>query len=602
MANSAVKDFFWPPVVQGDYLDAARKRCLLVISIAVAVVGLFSGLIGFENAFALYPVQTLIAVLSPLVFLICPFLIARADNVRNVAWFFLIYSYMGLVSVPLIAGGLFSYSNFYMLPWVVMATLFLGWKQGIGAAFVIFGTYMTLHLMRGSIPVGVYEISRDMISNWLLWGLSLTLIMLTTGAAIFQREMERAAVKLSEARIEAETANKAKSDFLARMSHEIRTPMNGVLGMAEMLDTTELTDQQRLYAKTISTSGQSLLTIINDILDLSKIEAGHLPLECKPFELKHCIDDLAVQFELSAAQKQIGFHVDYDDTLPTQITGDAGRLRQILINLIGNALKFTEEGQVTLSVNGSTSGTMADLIFTISDTGIGIPAEKLGEIFHKFEQVEGSLTRRFDGAGLGLAISRQLAHAMGGTLSVRSNFGEGCTFSFEARFPLVHDTAAMAGETGRSNVPKPSQPALGKSNIDLQTRRPRILAAEDNEINRLVLDAMIDKDKYELVYAEDGLEALNAFKTSSFDIVLMDMSMPRMDGLLATKEIRQFELENNLERKPIICLTAHAFRDQRDKSLANGMDDYLSKPVSKGRIDSMLEKWIKTAESDRNVA
>ncbi len=597
MTNSALKNFFWPPVADGDYLDAARKRCLVVISIAVAVVGLASGLIGFESAIVQYPIQTMIAVLAPLIFLVCPFLIARSKNARNVAWFFLIFAYLGMVSVPVIAGGLFSYSNFYMLPWVVMATLFLGWKQGIAAAFLIFGTYLGLHHMRDSIAPSVFEISAEMISNWLLWGLSLTLIMLTTGAAIFQREMELAAVKLSEARVEAETANKAKSDFLARMSHEIRTPMNGILGMAEMLDTTALSDQQRLFAKTIATSGQSLLTIINDILDLSKIEAGHLPLECKPFDLKHCIDDLSVQFELSAAQKQIEFSVDFDENLPTKITGDAGRLRQILINLIGNAVKFTEEGHVRLSVSGSAKARMADLVFTVEDTGIGIPAEKLGEIFHKFEQVEGSLTRRFDGAGLGLAISRQLAHAMGGTLSVRSVFGEGCTFSLEVRFPVAQEflsTTSQSLPTVSSDAPiKPIEPPI---------HRVRILAAEDNEINRLVLDAMIDKEKYALFFAEDGLEAVKKFQDTAFDIVLMDMSMPRMDGILATKEIRKYERDNKLERTPIICLSAHAFRDQREKSVANDMDDYLSKPVSKGRINSMIEKWTKAASGDREVA
>ncbi len=599
MSRSALSRFFWPPVIDGDYLNAARKRCLLVISIAAALVGLASGLRNFDNSFSLYPLQTMIAILGPLVFLICPVLLARISNVRGVAWFFLVYSYLGFITVALIAGGMFSRTVFFMLPWAVMATLFLGWKEGMGAAIVVFCTYLALHFFRADIPPSVYDISADMISHWMLIALSLTLVMLTAGAAIFQREMERAAVKLSEARAEAEAASLAKSEFLAKMSHEIRTPMNGVLGLAEALESTELTDQQRLFTETISSSGESLLAIINDILDLSKVEAGRLSLESKPFELKSFIEQISILFKSQANRNQIALLVDFDEALPRHVIGDAGRIRQILINLVGNALKFTNVGCIKIKVSGGATGSMADLAFAIEDTGIGIPADRLDDIFSKFEQVEGSTTRRFDGAGLGLAISRQLAQEMGGDITVQSVHGNGSTFTFEVSLPIAQTTA---GKTVDAPSVESGPDKKSVERADLQHNRIRVLAAEDNEVNRLVLKSMIDAGKYHVTFAVNGLEAFYTYKSGQYDIVLMDISMPEMDGHKATREIRKYEAETGATRTPIICVTAHAFAAQREKSLEIGMDDFLPKPATGAQISAMLSKWTGVARGAQNVA
>jgi|GEM_PF-5514229 len=599
MSRSALSCFFWPPVIDGDYLDAARKRCLLVISLAAALVGFASGLRNFDNSFSLYPLQTVITILAPLVFLICPVLLARTNSVRGVAWFFMVYSYLGFITVALLAGGMFSRTVFFMLPWAVMATLFLGWKEGVGGAIVVFCTYLALHYLRADILPSVYEINADMISSWLLVALSLTLVMLTAGAAIFQREMERAAVKLSEARIEAVAASRAKSEFLAKMSHEIRTPMNGVIGLAEALENTELTDKQRLFAETISSSGESLLAIINDILDLSKVEAGRLCLENKPFELKSFVEQISMLFKSHANQNKLALLVDFDEHLPRHVIGDTGRIRQILINLIGNALKFTKEGHIKIKVSGSATGSTADLAFAIEDTGIGIPADKLDAIFAMFEQVEGSTTRRFDGAGLGLTISLQLAQEMGGDITVQSAHGKGSTFTFKVKLPVAQ-TATGETSDALSIAARPEKEP--EERADLHHDRIRVLAAEDNEVNRLVLKSMIDGGKYHVTFAVNGLEAFNTYKSGQFDVVLMDISMPEMDGHKATREIRKYEDETGATRTPIICVTAHAFATQREKSLEIGMDDYLPKPVTSAQISAMLSKWTGAAQDAQEVA
>jgi signal transduction histidine kinase/ActR/RegA family two-component response regulator len=602
MARSAIRQFFWPPVIDGDYLDAARKRCLLVVSIAVAIIGSLSGWRNFDASMAAYPIQTIIAITVPLVFLVCPFLIARTPRVRGIAWFFLAFSYVGIVAVSVIAGGMYSRSALFLLPWAVYATLFLGWKEGVGAAIIVVCTYLVLYSMRGVIAPSVYEMSIDVLSHWLVVGLSMTLVMLITGAAIFQREMEHAATKLCEARTEAESANRAKSDFLAMMSHEIRTPMNGVLGMAEMLEDTELSDQQRLYAETITSSGASLMTIINDILDLSKIEAGHISLTNKPFALRSFIEQISMLFKLRANQQQLDLIIELDENLPDQVSGDAGRIRQILINLIGNALKFTEKGHIKLKVSGAFMTGDVGLSFIVEDTGIGIPEDKLDDIFRKFEQVEGSTTRRYDGAGLGLAISRQLAHAMGGDITAQSVCGEGCTFTFKVTLPVAAAIAPSPVRTRETSVVITRHEDGSPSGTELKTSRIRVLIAEDNDVNRLVIKSMIDAAKYDICFAVNGVKALAAYRASAFDVVLMDVSMPEMDGYEAACAIRNFERETEARHTPIVCVTAHAFEDQREKTIAAGMDDYLSKPIRREQLAAMLSKWTTARGKARDVA
>ncbi|SDO11048.1 hypothetical protein SAMN05216196_103405 [Lutimaribacter pacificus] len=367
--------------------------------------------------------------------------------------------------------------------------------------------------------------------------------------------------ELREARKVAEAASRAKSAFLANMSHEIRTPMNGVVGMADLLADTALTGEQALYVDTIRNSGAALLGIINDVLDYSKIEAEKLTLNPEPFDLERCIRELAMLLQPGARDKGLDIVVDYDLFLPTMFTGDQGRIRQVLTNLMGNAVKFTAQGHVLVRVTGVT-GEEGDcqLHITVEDTGIGIPPDKIEHVFGEFNQVDSETNRRFEGTGLGLAISRRLIGLMGGTIWAESEEGHGAAFGFRIVLPV-------AGARPGTPAPAPG-------------RAMRILAAEDNRTNRLVFRKMVQGLDIELEFAANGSEAVAAFDRFAPDLIFMDISMPGMDGKAATAEIRRRQKAH----VPIVAMTAHAMTGDREGILEAGLDDYLTKPLRKAGI------------------
>jgi signal transduction histidine kinase/CheY-like chemotaxis protein len=391
-------------------------------------------------------------------------------------------------------------------------------------------------------------------------------------------------VEIERLLAEAQQASKLKSEFLANMSHEIRTPMNGVLGMTDVVLATQLDTEQREYLEAARYSADSLLTILNDILDFSKIEAGRLDLNPISFSLQECLDETAKIFAVPIRSKRLRYECEVADDVPGQLFGDPDRLRQVLLNLIGNAVKFTETGSIALSIrrdselNGSTS-----LHFEVRDTGIGIPADKCSVIFESFRQADGSTTRRYGGTGLGLTICSRLVELMGGTIWVESEFGRGSAFQFTARFGLVssssEDLANMARAVAAS---KPTVPSAEPATF------LRILVAEDNAINQRLATRLLEKRGHKVSVTATGREALEMLAQGNFDLVLMDVQMPDMDGLQATGLIR--ERENRLGlHTPIIALTAHTMKGDRERCLDAGMDDFITKPVNAAELIAMVE-------------
>ncbi len=552
-------------------------KCRFLVILALQFAGIL--LLRLLHVWVILPEITtakMVTLAMALLILSLPWILFRTRSVSLAGGLLLGVMYLSVLVTAMLTGGIGSAAIPFLVLFPLAAGFLFGlWGGGVAVA-VCFVSLIGFSFLEGTALIQPHGLSDEVHRTSLITSVGLatfiTFVIVMNYGLVARNTFER----LRKARDQADAANQAKSDFLANMSHELRTPMNGVLGMLELLLQGEMSKDQRHFAMTARESGQSLLVLLNDILDFSRLEAGRIDLDYVSFNVGQVIDNVRSLIAAKAVTKGLKLMVDVDPDLPAWLEGDPTRIRQVLFNLVDNAIKFTDAGSVTIEARlVSRSDERVSMTLAVRDTGIGIPEAHIDRLFERFEQVDSSSTRRFGGAGLGLAITRQLVTIMDGTISVESRVGRGSTFT------VTFDLAIGA----------PVIPEIRKrTKVEHMPDSLRVLLVEDHNINQMMMHTMLTKIGHLVDIAANGQEALDQIAANEYDLVLMDIQMPVMDGIAATTAIR--EMPEPACNTPIVALTANVMPEQRLSYFEAGMDEFVGKPVDPEKLARAIANAI----------
>ncbi len=573
-------------------VDEERRRKLLR---KFSIIFLFGGVGGaVANYTQAQPLVGTIFLVSACIGICVPLLLRLGTPLKTAGNAFAAVMYCCLSGINLVTGG-FGLPVHFIMGFVPMVAIVIsGGRAGafwMGAGLLEAACITYLHSVEFSFPAHpgeehqlVLQTAGAVVPILVMWGLAQTYEHLKNETLA---DLGSANETLEASRNEAQNANAAKSTFLANMSHEIRTPMNGILGTLDLIDDTDDESERAEYLALAKRSAQAMLALLNEIVDLSKIESGRLKIERAPVDLRRLLSEIEATMAPVAKQKQVRLAHQVDSDLPPLLEGDEVRIRQVLLNLVGNALKFTSKGSVEISatISERTNGA-PQLSLTVTDTGIGIAKDRLVAVFEDFTQADDSTTRKYGGTGLGLSISRKLIRLMSGELTVTSTQGVGSCFSFEI------PTRALEKE--------PTDPVVRSSDPIPARRDLRVLVVDDNPVNRLVACRMLKRFGHVFEQANDGTQAVAMARTGHYDLILMDCQMPEMDGYEATKAIRNLTYPRN--QVPVVAVTANAMKGDRERCLDSGMDGYTTKPLTKASLAAAINDALDAYTLDERAA
>lgn len=562
---SSLLDFIWPQLDPENRLDTARRRFVTWFSLLAALTNLIDSLIAFETIHGISPLRAQWSLWSGLLYLLPPIAIAHGRNSRLAMWALVLIVFFKINLQGLSPSGHLWGAAIYLAALPPLIILLFGTR--IGLLLCVAATANVLLLGTLTVP------------TWISLILANVMVLSSAGTYLFTKEIEKTTEYLEKLRREAQAANKAKSFFLANVSHEIRTPLNGIIGAVQLLNDYPQDSEQRELLLTAMKSGETLLRIVNDILDFSRITEHGLTLEKRVFRREDLVTNVFSALSSAADEKGIRLEVSYGEDVPRYLVGDCDRLSQIVMNYVSNAVKFSDRGAVEVRITRLPGTQM--LKVAVKDSGIGLPHEAAQRIFNQFEQAENSTARLYGGTGLGLSIARQLAELHGGETGVNSRLGHGSTFWFT--FPLIegeHPVDML--EVGPSPTPGSFDQA-------------HVLLVEDNKTNQFIARKFLARLGVCPAVAADGVEAVAAAAQQEFDLILMDIQMPRKSGIEATLEIRQGAGPN--KHTPIVALSANVMADQKESYLQAGMEDCIAKPCKFTDIAECLQRYVRTRSS-----